>query len=136
MPMPRMAPGAARYTDSIASRTAAKPVAASPVAIIGTRVLCVMTPAESTRPAATLVPPISTPMVCRSLIRPPSNCKGERRGVYWWGHEGTLLHIYRAAGRVAIERPDSSAAQESPASGMESLRGHLHAPAEEQGHLC
>jgi hypothetical protein len=52
---------AAALTASIAAVTAAKPAAAS-VATIGTRVWRVISPLESTRPAATFVPPTSTPM--------------------------------------------------------------------------
>src|SRR5262249_54502843 len=68
-PMPLTAPrasGASETTASTALTTAAKPVAASPAGIMGTRVLCETSPLESTSPAATLVPPISTPMIMDS----------------------------------------------------------------------
>jgi hypothetical protein len=50
-------------TASIAVITAAKPAAAS-FATIGVRVWQVISPAAFTRPAATFVPPTSTPMRC------------------------------------------------------------------------
>src|SRR5437588_2867068 len=49
-------------TDSIAAVTAPSPAAASLLATIGVRVCASISPVESTRPAATLVPPMSTPI--------------------------------------------------------------------------
>src|SRR5437879_245597 len=48
--------------------TAAKPVAASPVETIGTRACCRISPCALTSPAATLVPPISTPITSFPLM--------------------------------------------------------------------
>src|SRR5271155_1977203 len=55
-------------TESIAQVTAAKPAVAS-AAAIGTRVWWVISPVELTKPAATFVPPTSTPMKYCSPIR-------------------------------------------------------------------
>ena len=53
---------AAARTESIAEITAARPATAS-LATIGVRVWLVISPVEFTRPAATFVPPTSTPMM-------------------------------------------------------------------------
>src|SRR5438477_4518901 len=65
-PMPLTAPRASGTAERIASTaffTAAKPSTAVPAACMGTRVLWAISPVEPTSAAATLVPPISTPMV-------------------------------------------------------------------------
>src|ERR1039458_8998441 len=71
IPMPLMAvraSGARANRASTAPLTAANPVGGSAVATIGTRAFCMICPVESTRPAATLVPPTSTPIVMSSGI--------------------------------------------------------------------
>jgi len=55
-------------TDSIAEITALSPAAASPVGTIGVRVCARISPLPSTRPAATLVPPMSTPITRPSCM--------------------------------------------------------------------
>jgi hypothetical protein len=58
---------AAARTESIAEVTAARPATAS-AATIGVRVWRVISPVEFTRPAATFVPPTSTPTKYKSVI--------------------------------------------------------------------
>lgn len=68
MPMPEIGCSncdirlAVERTESIAEITAAKPAAAS-LATMGVRVWLLISPQEFTKPAATFVPPTSTPMM-------------------------------------------------------------------------
>src|SRR5580765_59399 len=50
-------------SESIAPSTACKPASAVPLATIGLRPWLTILPSWSTRPTATLVPPISTPRI-------------------------------------------------------------------------
>src|SRR5262249_58810234 len=86
MPIPPsrfLAPGLASSTASIALFTAANPVAASAAATIGTRALDCTAPSELTNPAATFVPPMSTPsttdldMALPDFCSYPMACCGE-----------------------------------------------------------
>src|SRR5438270_13959690 len=62
IPTPRIsAAETSRRRVSTAVRTEARPCSAVPVADIGVRVIDFTFPEESTNPAATLVPPTSTP---------------------------------------------------------------------------
>ena len=71
IPMPASAlhsSGWPARTPRIACSTAAKPSRAEPRAGMGTRIFARIFPAGSTSPAATLVPPISTPNVKRGFV--------------------------------------------------------------------